>query len=96
MLDLLEDFLTLRNIQYARLDGSTSRPRRALDIKLVSPSSGSLVGFCLLRVSFNKRILVSTVYRYSKLDSIFWASISSLLDLYESWRARYVYDPPSG
>ncbi|KAI0945925.1 hypothetical protein AcV7_010039 [Taiwanofungus camphoratus] len=34
MLDLLEDFLTLRNIQYARLDGSTSRPRRALDIKL--------------------------------------------------------------
>lgn len=36
MLDLLEDFMALRNIAYARLDGSTTRPRRALDIKLVS------------------------------------------------------------
>jgi SWI/SNF-related matrix-associated actin-dependent regulator of chromatin subfamily A member 5 len=35
MLDLLEDFMALRSIQYVRLDGSTSRPRRALDIKLV-------------------------------------------------------------
>ena len=35
MLDLLEDFMTLRNIAYARLDGSTPRPRRTLDIKLV-------------------------------------------------------------
>ncbi|PBK68231.1 hypothetical protein ARMSODRAFT_958356, partial [Armillaria solidipes] len=34
MLDLLEDFMTLRNIRFARLDGSTSRPRRNLDIKL--------------------------------------------------------------
>ncbi|TFK50621.1 hypothetical protein OE88DRAFT_1661143 [Heliocybe sulcata] len=34
MLDLLEDFMELRGIPYARLDGSTSRPRRALDIKL--------------------------------------------------------------
>ncbi|EPQ55573.1 hypothetical protein GLOTRDRAFT_121142, partial [Gloeophyllum trabeum ATCC 11539] len=34
MLDLLEDFMELRSIPYARLDGSTSRPRRALDIKL--------------------------------------------------------------
>ncbi|KAH9924947.1 P-loop containing nucleoside triphosphate hydrolase protein [Amylocystis lapponica] len=34
MLDLLEDFMALRSIPYARLDGSTSRPRRALDIKL--------------------------------------------------------------
>ena len=35
MLDLLEDFLALRSIQYARLDGSTARARRSLDIKLV-------------------------------------------------------------
>ncbi|KAH8093223.1 P-loop containing nucleoside triphosphate hydrolase protein [Cristinia sonorae] len=34
MLDLLEDFMNLRGIPYARLDGSTSRPRRTLDIRL--------------------------------------------------------------
>ncbi|PCH42878.1 hypothetical protein WOLCODRAFT_90021 [Wolfiporia cocos MD-104 SS10] len=34
MLDLLEDFMALRKIPYARLDGSTNRPRRTLDIKL--------------------------------------------------------------
>ncbi|GJE91583.1 hypothetical protein PsYK624_077330 [Phanerochaete sordida] len=34
MLDLLEDFLVLRGIKYARLDGSTCRPRRTLDVKL--------------------------------------------------------------
>ena len=36
MLDLLEDFMTLRKISYARLDGSKNRPRRNLDIRLVS------------------------------------------------------------
>ena len=36
MLDLLEDFMELRKIPYARLDGSTNRPRRNLDIRLVS------------------------------------------------------------
>ena len=35
MLDVLEDFLLLRGISFARLDGSTRRPRRSLDIKLV-------------------------------------------------------------
>ncbi|KAH0579578.1 hypothetical protein H2248_002429 [Termitomyces sp. 'cryptogamus'] len=34
MLDILEDFMVLRTIPFARLDGSTSRPRRSLDIKL--------------------------------------------------------------
>ncbi|KZT57598.1 hypothetical protein CALCODRAFT_555264 [Calocera cornea HHB12733] len=34
MLDLLEDFMVLRKYRYARLDGSTPRPRRALDIRL--------------------------------------------------------------
>lgn len=36
MLDLLEDFLGMRDITYSRFDGSTPRPRRTLDIKLVS------------------------------------------------------------
>lgn len=34
MLDLVEDFLSLREVRYARLDGATSRPRRTLDIKI--------------------------------------------------------------
>ncbi|THH16507.1 hypothetical protein EW146_g4141 [Bondarzewia mesenterica] len=34
MLDLLEDFMNLRGIAYARLDGSTNRARRTLYIKL--------------------------------------------------------------
>ncbi|KAK7455882.1 hypothetical protein VKT23_010919 [Stygiomarasmius scandens] len=34
MLDMLEDMMHLRSIKYARLDGSTKRPRRTLDIKL--------------------------------------------------------------
>ncbi|KAH7882573.1 P-loop containing nucleoside triphosphate hydrolase protein [Phlebopus sp. FC_14] len=34
MLDMLEDFMELRDIPYARLDGGTTRPRRTLDIKL--------------------------------------------------------------
>ena len=43
MLDLLEDFMTLRNISYVRLDGSKNRPRRNLDIRLAS-------NICLLYV----------------------------------------------
>lgn len=39
MLDMLEDFLAYRSIPYARLDGGTTRPRRTLDIKLVSAGS---------------------------------------------------------
>ncbi|KAJ3172297.1 hypothetical protein HK101_011186 [Irineochytrium annulatum] len=34
MLDLIEDFLNYRGFRYARLDGSTARPRRNLDIRL--------------------------------------------------------------
>ncbi|KAJ3155774.1 hypothetical protein HDU86_004243 [Geranomyces michiganensis] len=33
-LDILEDFMIYRGISYCRLDGSTSRPRRTLDIRL--------------------------------------------------------------
>ncbi|KAK7026790.1 hypothetical protein VNI00_015448 [Paramarasmius palmivorus] len=42
MLDCLEDMLFLRGIKYARLDGSTSRPRRTLDIKLFQHGSSTL------------------------------------------------------
>jgi SWI/SNF-related matrix-associated actin-dependent regulator of chromatin subfamily A member 5 len=42
MLDLLEDFMALRSVPYARLDGGTTRPRRALDIKLVRSSLDAL------------------------------------------------------
>jgi hypothetical protein len=38
MLDVLEDFMVLRGIPYARLDGSTNRVRRTFDIKLVGIS----------------------------------------------------------
>ncbi|KAG6884032.1 hypothetical protein C0993_001962 [Termitomyces sp. T159_Od127] len=34
MLDIIEDFMVLRSIPFARLDGTTSRPRRSLDIRL--------------------------------------------------------------
>jgi SWI/SNF-related matrix-associated actin-dependent regulator of chromatin subfamily A member 5 len=34
MLDVCEDYFQFRGWKYARLDGSTTRPRRALDIKL--------------------------------------------------------------
>jgi hypothetical protein len=34
MLDICEDYFMYRGWKYARLDGSTTRPRRALDIRL--------------------------------------------------------------
>ncbi|GAA6057817.1 hypothetical protein JCM3770_004290 [Rhodotorula araucariae] len=42
MLDILEDHLNLRGYKYARLDGSTSRPRRALDIRLFQQEDSPL------------------------------------------------------
>ncbi|KAJ8075575.1 hypothetical protein PM082_021205 [Marasmius tenuissimus] len=42
MLDALEDMLHLRGIKYARLDGSTARPRRTLDIKLFQHESSNI------------------------------------------------------
>lgn len=47
MLDLLEDYMELRSIPYARLDGGTTRPRRNLDIKLVGVISGFLIHWLL-------------------------------------------------
>lgn len=60
MLDLLEDYMELRSISYARLDGGTTRPRRNLDIKLVGVISYLTGGYLTLSIrSFNKRSLVS-------------------------------------
>ena len=53
MLDLLEDFMSLRNIPYARLDGSKSRPRRNLDIRLVT-------NICLIQTHLIIVLLVPT------------------------------------
>ena len=53
MLDLLEDFMSLRNIPYARLDGSKSRPRRNLDIRLVT-------NICLIHTHLIIVLLVPT------------------------------------
>ncbi|KAI5479678.1 nucleosome remodeling complex ATPase subunit (Snf2h) [Pseudohyphozyma bogoriensis] len=47
MLDILEDFMSLRGIKYARLDGSTSRPRRALDIKLFQQANSPYQVYCI-------------------------------------------------
>ena len=44
MLDIIEDYLIYRGHRYARLDGSTSRPKRNLQIKLFSlPDSDTFI-----------------------------------------------------
>ena len=55
MLDLLEDFMVLRKIAYARLDGSKTRPRRNLDIRLVSNMRLIHAHLVTLLPSSNKR-----------------------------------------
>ncbi|KAL8279227.1 hypothetical protein RQP46_008264 [Phenoliferia psychrophenolica] len=40
MLDLVEDFLTLRGYGFGRIDGNTSRPRRVLEIRLFQQEQG--------------------------------------------------------
>jgi len=55
MLDLLEDFMELRKIPYARLDGSTNRPRRNLDIRLVSNIRFIRTHAITPSLSFNRR-----------------------------------------
>ncbi|GAA5946244.1 hypothetical protein JCM3775_004538 [Rhodotorula graminis] len=47
MLDILEDYMDLRSYKYARLDGQTSRPRRALDIRLFQRESSALQVFLI-------------------------------------------------
>ncbi|GJN87261.1 hypothetical protein Rhopal_000209-T1 [Rhodotorula paludigena] len=47
MLDILEDFCSLRSYKYCRLDGSTSRPRRALDIRLFQQTNSPLQVFLI-------------------------------------------------
>ena len=46
MLDILESYLTLKNLRYARLDGGTSRVRRALDIRVFNAKNSKI--FCYL------------------------------------------------
>ncbi|TPX33778.1 hypothetical protein SmJEL517_g03416 [Synchytrium microbalum] len=47
MLDILEDYLGMRNYGYARLDGSMSRPRRNLDIELFQKRPSPYFAFLL-------------------------------------------------
>lgn len=62
MLDCLEDFMAFRKITYARLDGSTARPRRTLDIRLVcsgTPCCFNSFSLAASVRSFSRRSLVS-------------------------------------
>jgi len=42
MLDICEDYFVYREWKYARLDGSTTRPRRALDIRLFNQKNSRI------------------------------------------------------
>jgi hypothetical protein len=91
MLDLLEDFMMLRKIPYARLDGSTSRPRRNLDIRLVS-------NICLIHAHLIIILLVPTreiAYGFcmSPLRRLtICRSIPGFLDFNQSWWIGYQPD----
>lgn len=54
MLDVLEDFLVLRGITFARLDGSMRRPRRSLDIKLVIMPILSIIAKLTYMIQFQQ------------------------------------------
>ena len=89
MLDILEDFMVLRAIPFARLDGKTRRPRRSLDIKLVNIFISSIiVKFNILALySSSKKSLVrlpSLGFDQHSLTEI--VSLPSVSDLYESRR----------
>jgi SWI/SNF-related matrix-associated actin-dependent regulator of chromatin subfamily A member 5 len=43
MLDICEDYFVYRGWKYARLDGSTTRPRRALDIRLFNQKNSRIL-----------------------------------------------------
>ena len=50
MLDLIEQYLTSRDIQFCRLDGSTNRVQRQIDIKQFNqPGSTLSVFLCSTR-----------------------------------------------
>jgi SWI/SNF-related matrix-associated actin-dependent regulator of chromatin subfamily A member 5 len=42
MLDICEDYFTYRGWKYARLDGGTTRPKRALDIRLFNQKNSRI------------------------------------------------------
>ena len=47
MLDILQDFLTLKGYQYARLDGSTNRVQRSIDIAAFNRPNSPMFAFLL-------------------------------------------------
>jgi hypothetical protein len=92
MLDMLEDFLAFRSISYARLDGSTNRARRTLDIKLVSgPSKPAHLPPLTCDPSFSKinRVRDPSILSHAALIRFHRSSLQSLLDIRKSWRLRY-------
>jgi hypothetical protein len=76
MLDILEDFMALRDIPYARLDGQTTRPRRTFDIKLVSCFDGDAIIHRLTDIhhtsSSNRIIHVRLSTSYLKYRTKHW------------------------
>jgi SWI/SNF-related matrix-associated actin-dependent regulator of chromatin subfamily A member 5 len=57
MLDYCEDFLNFRGYTYARLDGSTTRPRRALDIRLFNQKNSRSSLDALLMIAYQCYLL---------------------------------------
>ena len=47
MLDILSDYLALRGYQYARLDGSTNRVQRSIDIAAFNRPNSPMFAFLL-------------------------------------------------
>jgi SWI/SNF-related matrix-associated actin-dependent regulator of chromatin subfamily A member 5 len=47
MLDILSDYLTLKGYQYARLDGSTNRVQRSIDIAAFNRPNSPMFAFLL-------------------------------------------------
>ncbi|KAF9531634.1 P-loop containing nucleoside triphosphate hydrolase protein [Crepidotus variabilis] len=68
MLDVMEDFMHLRNIPYARLDGSTPRPRRTLDIKLFQKENSPYKVFLLSTKAGNLGINLTKASHVIMLD----------------------------
>ena len=92
MLDLLEDFMGLRNIPYARLDGSKNRPRRNLDIRLVS-NIRSICAHVVIVLAVPTREIAYAIpcVTILRADS-FARSVPGFLDFNQSWWVGYQPD----
>ena len=91
MLDILSDFLRLRKITFARLDGSTLRPRRSLDIKMVSGLELLSFRFIDTVLSSRKTTLVKPSIVKSSTSLMQHPSVQSVLDLDASRWIRFVF-----